>query len=136
MDLEFQCIPRDYDRAVQCEYAGGLSVYSHDATTKFWLGLRASFPDATFTIHHQIGMDGDMLPPRAALRWSLDGTHSGWGTFGKPSGAKVHVFGMSHAEYGPFCNAVGPQDATIRRECALYDEVAIWKQILMQSQHG
>ena len=133
MDLDFHCIPKDYDRAVSCEYAGGLSVLSHDSVTKFWLGLRSSFPDAKFTIHHQIGMDGDMLPPRASVRWSLDGTHSGWGTFGKPTGAKVHVMGLCHAEYGPFVNKDGPQDATIRRECALYDEVAIWKQILMQT---
>ena len=132
-DLEFQLIPQVYDRSVNCEYAGGRSVYSHDSVTKFWLGLRSSFPDAEFKIHHQIGMDGDMLPPRAAIRWSLDGTHSGWGTFGKPTGAKVHVFGMCHAEYGPFVNKDGPQDASIRRECALYDEVAIWKQILMQT---
>lgn len=136
MGLEFNCIAKDYDRAVNCEYAGGQSVLCHDSVTKFWLGLRASFPDATFTIHHQIGMDGDMLPPRASIRWSLDGTHSGWGSFGKPTGAQVHVMGMCHAEYGPFCNADGAQDASIRRECALYDEIAIWKQILMQSPRG
>ena len=136
MDLDFHCIPKDYDRSVNCEYAGGQSVLSHDSVTKFWLGLRSSFPDATFTIHHQIGMDGDMLSPRASVRWSLDGTHSGWGTFGEPTGAPVHVMGMCHAEYGPFVNADGPQDATIRRECALYDEIAIWKQILMHAQAG
>ena len=132
MNMDFNVIAQDYDRAVGCEYAGAISAYSHDTVTKFWLGLRSSFPDATFTIHHQIGMDNDMLPPRAAIRWSLDGTHSGWGSFGAPTGVPVHVMGMCHAEYGPFVNKDGPQDATIRRECALYDEVAIWKQILMQ----
>jgi len=133
MSLDFHVIAKDYDRAVGCHYAGGISAYSHDTVTKFWLGLRSSFPDAKFKIHHQIGMDSDMLPPRASIRWSLDGTHSGWGSFGKPTGANVHVMGMCHAEYGPFVNKDGPQDASIRRECALYDEVAIWKQILMQS---
>ncbi|MEJ6508488.1 MAG: nuclear transport factor 2 family protein, partial [Octadecabacter sp.] len=132
INMDFNVIAQDYDRAVGCEYAGAISAYSHDTVTKFWLGLRSSFPDATFTIHHQIGMDNDMLPPRAAIRWSLDGTHSGWGSFGAPTGVPVHVMGMCHAEYGPFVNKDGPQDATIRRECALYDEVAIWKQILMQ----
>ena len=132
MNMDFNVIAQDYDRAVGCEYAGAISAYCHDTVTKFWLGLRSSFPDATFRIHHQIGMDNDMLPPRAAIRWSLDGTHSGWGSFGAPTGVPVHVMGMCHAEYGPFVNKDGPQDATIRRECALYDEVAIWKQILMQ----
>ncbi len=129
MDKEFSLIPTEYDRAVQTEYAGAQSGISHQAVDEFWLGLRSSFPRATFKIHHQIGMDSAMLPPRAAIRWSLDGVHEGWGTFGKPSGANVHVMGLSHAEYGPF----GESGVSIRRECALYDEIAIWKQILM---HG
>ncbi|MDD9909001.1 MAG: ester cyclase [Ahrensia sp.] len=133
MANDFNVINEHYDRAVIGEYAGGVSGLSWAATDTFWLGLRSSFPNAEFQIHHQIGMDGDMLPPRAALRWSLDGKHEGWGTFGHPTGAHVHVMGMCHAEYGPFVNEDGPRDATIRRECALYDEVAIWKQILMQT---
>lgn len=128
MEKDFNIIPEVYDRAVVTEYAGGVSGLSHGSVDKFWLGLRSSFPGAEFKIHHQIGMDGDMLSPRAALRWSLDGTHSGWGIFGEPTGAKVHVMGMCHAEFGPF----GANGEGIRREYALYDEVAIWKQILMQ----
>jgi len=89
---------------------------------KFWVGLRSSFPSATFKIHHQIGREDPMMPPRAAIRWSLDGVHDGWGVFGRPTGATVHVMGMCHAEYGPW---------GLRREFALYDEVAIWKQILI-----
>lgn len=129
MNKEFSVVPTAYDRAVQAEYPGAVSGLSHDAITGFWLGLRSSFPNATFTIHHQIGMDADMLPPRAAIRWSLDGVHDGWGVFGKPTGAKVHVMGMSHAEFGPY----GEDGSSIRRECTLYDEIAIWKQILMQT---
>ena len=74
-----------------------------------------------------------MLPPRAAVRWSLDGKHEGWGSFGKPTGADVHVMGMCHAEFGPYVSPGIALDATVRREWALYDEVAIWKQILIQS---
>lgn len=129
MNKEFSTIHSDYDRAVQTEYAGGMSGLSRVSVNEFWLGLRSSFPDAEFRIHHQIGMDGDMLPPRSAIRWSLDGTHDGWGTFGKPTGAEVHVMGMCHAEFGPF----GDKGGSIRREYALYDEIAIWKQILMHS---
>lgn len=129
MHTDFNRVVEDYDRAVLGEYSGARSGLSHGDVTQFWLGLRSSFPSATFTIHHQIGIDGDMLPPRAALRWSLDGVHDGWGSFGRPTGAPVHIMGMCHAEYGPFVNASGAGDATIRRECALYDEIAIWKQI-------
>ena len=124
MATDFHHIHTAYDRAVVGAYAGNKTTIGREGATAFWLGLRSSFPDAVFTLHHQIGMDADMLSPRAAIRWSLDGTHSGWGTFGRPTGARVHVFGMCHAEYGPW---------GLRREFALYDEVAIWKQILLHT---
>jgi hypothetical protein len=70
-----------------------------------------------------------MMPPRAAVRWSLHGKHEGWGSFGRPTGAEVYVMGVCHAEFGALVSG----EAKIRREFALYDEVAIWKQILMQT---
>ena len=129
MGGDFNYIHRQYDRAVIGEYAGARTAIGIQDVTSFWLGLRSSFPSATFTIHHTIGMEGGMMPPRAALRWSLDGRHDGWGAFGSPTGARVHVMGMAHAEYGPF----GPDGVGLRREFALYDEVAIWKQILLHT---
>ncbi|WP_162651510.1 ester cyclase [Lentilitoribacter sp. Alg239-R112] len=129
MANEFDIIPDQYDRAVLTEYAGSQTGISHGSVNDFWMGLRSSFPNADFKIHHQIGLDGDMLSPRAAIRWSLDGKHDGWGSFGKPTGADIHVMGMCHAEYGPF----GNDGSSIRREYALYDEIAVWKQILMQN---
>ena len=122
MGKDFAHISSEYDRAVIGEYPGAHSALGREDVTAFWLGLRSAFPTARFEIHHQIGMDADMLSPRASVRWSLDGTHDGWGAFGKPTGQRVHVFGMSHAEFGPW---------GLRRETALYDEVAIWKQILL-----
>ncbi len=129
MDTDFTTITRDFDRAVIGEYAGANTSIGRDGCMAFWVGLRSSFPDAEFKIQHQIGMDGNMLSPRAAIRWSLDGLHTGWGTFGKPTGVPVHVMGMCHAEFGPY----GNDGVGLRREFALYDEIAIWKQILMQS---
>ena len=124
MTTDFTHLRTACDRAIIGEYAGAQSTLDVEGTIAFWLGLRSSFPSAEFRIHHQIGMDGGMLSPRAALRWSLDGTHDGWGSFGKPTSAKVHVMGMCHAEFGPW---------GLRREFALYDEIAIWKQILLGS---
>jgi len=122
MDKDFTTINRDFDRAVIGEYAGATTSIGREGAMAFWVGLRSSFPNATFKIHHQIGMDADMMSPRAAIRWSLDGLHEGWGSFGKPTGVPVHVMGICHAEFGPW---------GLRREYALYDEIAIWKQILM-----
>ncbi|MEN0041499.1 MAG: nuclear transport factor 2 family protein [Pseudomonadota bacterium] len=129
MNKDFDLVAREYDRAVIAELPGSKTAISHREVDAFWLGLRSSFPSATFEIHHRIGREDPMLPPRAAIRWSLTGKHDGWGTFGPPTGAQVHVMGMSHAEFGPF----GSSDGTVRREFTLFDEVSIWKQILMQT---
>ncbi|MEZ5649422.1 MAG: ester cyclase [Burkholderiaceae bacterium] len=133
MAMALRRIPLDYDRAVLTEYPGALSGVSHDAVDRFWLGLRAAFPDAEFEIQHQIGMSTGPLPPRAAIRWSLTGTHAGAGLFGPASAAPVHIMGIAHAEYGPFVSAGSNAPASIRRETVLFDEIAIWKQILMHT---
>ena len=124
MGADMAAIPACYDRACQLEYASGITGHSHDFADKFWMGLRASFPSAKFTIHHQIGRQDEMMPPRAALRFSLHGKHDGWGSFGTPTGAEVYIMGACHAEFGPW---------GLRREYVLFDETAIWKQIAMHT---
>ncbi|MBY6141523.1 ester cyclase [Leisingera daeponensis] len=124
MNADMRVIESEYDRAVQSEYPGGVTGHSVGPVDRFWMGLRASFPNAEFKIRHQIGRDDPMMPPRAALRWTLHGKHDGWGVFGKPTGAEVFVLGASHAEFGPW---------GLRREYALFDETSVWKQILLQT---
>ena len=111
-----------YDRAVHAEHPGGITAHGRVAASAWWGGLRQAFPDATFTVHHQIGRDDPGLGERGALRWSLDGVHDGDGMFGAATGTAVHVMGLSHAEFGPW---------GLRREYVLIDETAIWKQILL-----
>ena len=124
MRADMAVIEQECDRAIQTEYPGGVTGHSFAAVDRFWMGLRAAFPDAAFTIDHQIGRQDSMMPPRAAIRWALHGKHDGWGAFGAPTGAEVYVLGASHAEFGP---------RGLRREYTLFDETAIWKQILMQT---
>ena len=85
--------------------------------------IRSAFPSAKFEIHHVIGREDALMSPRAAVRWSLTGSHDGWGGFGAPTGAEVHIMGATHAEFGPW---------GLRREYTLYDETAVWKQILIR----
>ncbi|MEM1073956.1 MAG: ester cyclase [Pseudomonadota bacterium] len=124
MKADMAVVSKAYDRAAHLEYPGGISGHSHGDADRFWMGLRAAFPDAKFQIDHQIGRDDPMMPPRAALRWSLTGKHSGWGAFGAPTGAAIYLLGISHAEFGPW---------GLRREYVIYDETMIWKQILLQT---
>lgn len=124
MSADFAAIPEVYDRAALLEYPGGATGHSFGDADRFWMGLRAALPDAAFTLHHVIGRDDPLMPPRAAVRWSLHGRHSGWGAFGPPTGAEVYVLGMTQAEFGPW---------GLRREWTLFDETAIWKQILLHT---
>ena len=126
---DFAALPRIYDRAVQLELPGGLTTHGVEEADKFWLNLRASFPDAVLDIQHVIGRDDPLFPPRAAVRWSLSGKHSGWGMFGAPTGADVYVWGISHADFGPW----GSNGWGLRREFVIFDEVMIWKQIHMHT---
>ena len=87
---------------------------------RFFLGYLASFPDAVLTVESATANHDAGQAPRVALRWSLRGTHAGFGRFGEPTGAPVYVMGLSHAEIVGGC---------IRREWLLTDEVVIWKQI-------
>lgn len=109
-----------YDRAAQAAYPLHQTAHGYADITAFWAELRASFPSADFTIHHQIGRADPLMPPRAAIRWSLSGRHDGHGRFGAPSGADVYIMGISQAEFGPW---------GLRREYTLIDDVAVWKQI-------
>ena len=122
MSADLSAIPSGYDRAAQLEYPGGVTGHSWGDADRFWMSLRAALPDATFALHHVIGREDPTMPPRAAIRWSLHGRHAGWGRFGAPTGAEVYVVGITHAEFGPY---------GLRREYTLFDETAIWRQILL-----
>lgn len=124
MATDFAVIPQHYDRACNLSYPGGVETYGWAKADRFWLGLRSALPFADFKIVHQIGREDPLLSPRSAIRWSLTGRHDGWGRYGRPTGAQIHVMGVSHAEFGPH---------GLRREFTLFDDVAIWKQILLQT---
>ena len=127
MEGDLSVILRGYDEQCHFQHAGGREGHGPDDANAFWAGLRSSFPRARFAIEHVIGRRDPLLFPRAALRWTLEGAHEGWGLFGRPTGAEVYVLGISHAEFGPW---------GLRREWARYDEVAVWKQILLQRAAG
>jgi len=111
-----------WDRALQIELPGGNTGHGWGAVTAFWTDLRTAIGDATLQIEHRIGRSDPALGERAALRWWLSGTHTGDGVFGPATGAQVDIMGISHAEFGPW---------GLRREWVLFDEVAVWKQILL-----
>jgi len=119
-----EIVEASWDRAAQLEFPGGVVDFGWSAVSQFWNELRTALPDAQLEVEHQIGRDDPGLGERAALRWWLSGTHAGDGVFGEPTGVPVHIMAASHAEFGPW---------GLRREWIVFDEVAVWKQILLGS---
>lgn len=123
MGAQFDVIASQYDRAIEAHYPSGNAGHGRSFAERFWLALRSSFPSASFSVHQCIGRADPNSAPRAALFFALDGLHEGHGYFGTPTGKPVYIMGAAHAEFGP---------NGIRREWVLFDEVAIWLQILMK----
>ena len=92
-------------------------------STDFAIGYLSSFPDAAFAVHSAVINREPERPVRIALRWSLDGDHSGFGHFGEPTGAPVHVMGMSYL----YLTGGKVHGATL-------DEASVWKQILARTE--
>ncbi len=120
MDAEISVIPQEYDRACHLGYPGG-DRYGRAGAEAFWLGLRSAFPDAEFRVWHRMGRSDPGLPERAAIRWTLEGNHSGYGLFGRPTGRQAYILGITHAEFG---------GRGLRDEYTLIDEVSVWRQLL------
>jgi predicted ester cyclase len=126
-DKALRRIPELYDRGATVTVAGNRALIGWDAVDRFYVGYLAAFPDAAFALDSLIAEERPGRPLRVAARWSLSGTHTGWGAFGPPTGVPVHVMAISHAEI---------RDGRIVAEWTVTDEVAIWKQILDRSGAG
>ena len=98
----------------------GEALSGHGDIDRFVISYLASFPDARLSIESAIVNREPGRPVRIALRWSLRGTHAGFGRFGEPTDAPVYVMGLAHASM---------VDGRVTQEWIVTDEVSIWKQI-------
>jgi len=124
MKADLSVIPEQYDRACHLSLPCGENAHGWAGADNFWMSLRSALPTAEFKIDHQIGREDPHMGPRSAIRWSLTGSHDGWGRYGAPTGADIHVMGVSHVEFGL---------RGLRRETTIFDDIAVWKQILLQT---
>jgi len=114
-------IRRYYHGGAAVAVPGGDIRNGHDDFDRFVVGYLAAVPDARLTLYDATVVREPEAPVRVALRWALDGTHSGWGAFGAPTGVPLHIMGLSHSHV---------TGGRISAEWLLVDEVAIWTQIL------
>jgi len=115
----------DYNRASSIYWPGNKLGHGREDISKFWNSLKDIFTDIKFTIEHVGYLDEPNKNPRASIRWFLEGMHSEDSEdYGKKTNSKLFIMGINHVELN--------QDGVIR-EWVLFDEVAIWKQILMNN---
>ncbi len=120
-EKDTQAIKDLYFQGANVHPAGGQVRIGHADIDQFVMGYLASFPDAALTIHTAFANRDEQLPVRLAVRWSLRGTHCGFGHFGEPTGAPVYIMGLTHAHMS---------QGKVIQEFTITDEVAIWKQII------
>jgi predicted ester cyclase len=116
-------IRRSHDRAASCHGPGHRLHAGRDGVEAFWLGYLASLPDAKLVIDHSIALDEPGQAVRASTRWRLAGTHSGHGSLGAPTGAKVLILGVTQHHVA---------NGRIRQEWTVTDELAIYRMIGLQ----
>ena len=88
-----------------------------------WIqGVLQFFEKFELIIHYFSGITEPLLSPRVAIRWTIKGKHLNKGYYGSPSQKNIEIAGISHIEFGK---------TGIIREYIIFDEISIWKQILL-----
>ena len=84
------------------------------------LSLLSPFPDLSIHVDHYCHVGDAQNGYRVATRWTLRGTHTGYGVYGEPTGNPVRIMGFSHHVI---------QDGRIAEEHTVFDEFVLLKQI-------
>jgi len=100
---------------------GGETLIGHSRVDVWAVSYLSAFPDIAFVCDHMMVNRDAGYPERVAMRFTMTGTHRGYGRFGEPTGAPIHIMGLTQAYM---------VDGKILMEWVCLDEVAIWKQIL------
>ena len=113
----------DYARAASIYWPGNKIGHGREDIEKFWQSLKGAFSNFKFSIEHIGYLEEPGKNPKASIRWFLDANHSNkTSDFGEATNKNIFIMGINHAEIS---------DGKVIREWVLFDEVAIWKQILM-----
>ncbi len=117
---------RDYDRAASLFWPGNKLGHGREDIIEKWNSIKKIFTNIKFSIEHVGFLEEPEKNPRVSVRWFLDGEHANESDeYGKASNKKIFIMGINHAEFN---------NNSIIREWVLFDEVAVWKQILLN--HG
>lgn len=104
-----------------CHAPAGRELYGRGALKAFILSMLAAFPDAALQVDHVAWLGDDTQGYRLAVRWTLQGTHTGPSQYGPPTGKPIRLLGISHHII---------RDGKFVEEWMSFDEFALLKQIV------
>lgn len=108
--------------APNCQWHGPLmkELYGRAAVLHQTLGLVGSIPDCSYVPQHICSNPSEEGGEKVAVRWVMEGHHTGYGILGEPTGQRLFIMGMSHFHY---------KNGQIVDDWTVYDELAILTQI-------
>lgn len=114
----------DYARAASIFWPGNKIGHGREDVSKYWNSIKNALNDIDFSIKHVGWLEEKGKNSKVSIRWFLKGLHSNnTNEYEKATNKDVFIMGINHAEI---------IDGNIIREWVLFDEVAIWKQLLMK----
>ena len=115
---------KDYDRGSNIFWPGKKIRHGRKDVMRFWNSLKNIFSNIKFSIEHIGYLEEPDKNAKAYIRWFLEGKHVNESKeYGKEANSNLFIMGIIHVEVGNY---------GINREWVLFDEVAIWKQIIMK----
>ena len=111
-----------YLSTVHCHSAGGRELFGHADVIQFAIDWLACFPDGQMLFDHFCALGNNVQGYRTSLRWKFQGTHTGHGIYGAPSGKPVRIMGITHSSV---------HGGKIIEEWTIFDELNILCQLYM-----
>jgi predicted ester cyclase len=109
-----------YAENAVCESASMRRMYGHGDFKAYILSLLGPFPDMMISVDHFCVIGDEKAGYRAATRWTMQGTHTGPGVYGKATGKRINIIGVTQQLV---------QNERITHEWTLFDEFALLKQL-------
>lgn len=102
-----------------CRTSSNRSLSGRGDYKAYVLGFMAAFPDLALEVDHVCWLGNEHDGYRVATRWTLQGTHRGPSIWGKPTGQRIRLIGITHQLI---------QGGRFVREWTSFDEFALLKQ--------
>ena len=114
----------NYARAASIFWPGNKIGNGREDISKFWNSIKNALKNINFSIEHVGWLEEEGKNSKVSIRWFLNGLHANnTNEYEQATNKNIFIMGINHAEI---------VDGNIIREWVLFDEVAIWKQLLMK----